>query len=282
MELLQLTYFCDAAESENFSKTARRFMVPPSNISQSIQRLEKELGQPLFDRMTNKITLNEQGKIFYKSIREALSLIKNARMEIDDKGDCLGEIKILCETDRRIVTEAIENFQKKYDNVSFFINHTGDINTDEYDFLITDKIINKRNFEKKKLVIDRFLLAMEKANPLNFKKDLSVKDLKDEKFITMNSNSSLYYHTEKICKKEGFVPNIVIKSEDPAYIRKYVEMGLGIAFVPSVSWKGMFSDNVVLKSIVDLTRTTFVYYPSEKYLSKAKLLFLKELEKIEL
>ena len=48
MELLQLKYFCDAAQSENFSKTAKKFGVPTSNISQSVKRLEKELSTPLF------------------------------------------------------------------------------------------------------------------------------------------------------------------------------------------------------------------------------------------
>ena len=42
MELLQLTYFCDAAVTQNFSKTAQKYNVPPSNISQSIKRLEIE------------------------------------------------------------------------------------------------------------------------------------------------------------------------------------------------------------------------------------------------
>jgi len=50
MELLQLTYFCDAAVTQNFSKTAQKYNVPPSNISQSIKRLERELSAPLFDR----------------------------------------------------------------------------------------------------------------------------------------------------------------------------------------------------------------------------------------
>ena len=36
MELLQLTYFCDAAESQNFSHTAQKFRVPPSNVSQKV------------------------------------------------------------------------------------------------------------------------------------------------------------------------------------------------------------------------------------------------------
>ena len=66
MELLQLTYFCDAAETQNFSKTAKKYTVPTSNISQCIRRLEEELGQPLFMRTANRIQLNERGKAFYK------------------------------------------------------------------------------------------------------------------------------------------------------------------------------------------------------------------------
>ena len=65
MELLQLKYFCDAAKNLNFSKTARKYTVPPSNISQSIKRLEKSLGYPLFLRHANKIILTERGKRFY-------------------------------------------------------------------------------------------------------------------------------------------------------------------------------------------------------------------------
>ena len=42
MELLQLRYFCHAAETESFTVTAKHFCVPPSDISQSIKRLEKE------------------------------------------------------------------------------------------------------------------------------------------------------------------------------------------------------------------------------------------------
>ena len=48
MELLQLKYFCDAAHTENFSATAKKFGVPTSAVSQSISRLEKELGSIFF------------------------------------------------------------------------------------------------------------------------------------------------------------------------------------------------------------------------------------------
>ena len=58
MEILQLKYFCDAAQTQNFSKTAKKFLVPPSNISQTIKRLEKEVETTLFERHANKIKLN--------------------------------------------------------------------------------------------------------------------------------------------------------------------------------------------------------------------------------
>ena len=72
MELLQLKYFCDTAETQNLSETARKYSVPPSNISRAIKRLEAELDCVFFDHLSNKIFLNEQGKMFYERSRRRL------------------------------------------------------------------------------------------------------------------------------------------------------------------------------------------------------------------
>ena len=277
MELLQLTYFCTAAETENFSKTAKIYNVPASNISQSIHRLEKELGAVLFDRTSNKISLNEQGKEFYKEIKNALNSIHNAKVNIKAHKDISGEIKILAETNRRIVTKAIEDFQKNYTDVSFFIDHSCDGIFDKYDLIITDKVIEQKNFNKHLLVIDNLLLAMNKKNPLADKKKIAIKDLENEKFITMSNKSGLFRLINEICNSEGFNPDFVIQSDDPYYIRKYIEMGLGVSFVPSLSWQGTFSDDVVLRKVVNINRYTFAYLNTQKYNSKATHLFLEKL-----
>ena len=75
MEILQLKYFCDAAQTQNFSKTAKKFLVPPSNISQTIKRLEKEVETTLFERHANKIKLNDAGLLFYKNAKTALNIL---------------------------------------------------------------------------------------------------------------------------------------------------------------------------------------------------------------
>ena len=277
MELLQLTYFCSAAETENFSKTAKAYCVPASNISQSIHRLENELGTALFDRTSNRVVLNEQGKLFYKNVKSALVLINDAQVELCDDGKIFGEIKILAETNRRIVTKTIEHFQNNYSDVLFFINHSSDDMIDKYDLIISDKIFEQKNFTKHLLIVDNLLLAMKKDNPLANNPQITVKDLEKEKFITMGNKTGLFKLTNEICNAEGFAPNIVIQSDDPNYIRKYIEMGLGISFVPSTSWKGTFSENVVCKQLVNIKRYTFAYLNTQKYISKATYLFLEML-----
>ena len=279
MEILQLTYFCSAAETENFSKTAKKFNVPASNISQSIHRLEEELGVRLFDRTANRISLNNFGKQFYQDVNCALSLINNARTKILESDEINGEIRILALTNRRIVTKAVEIFEKKYPLVSFFINHFEDENIDNYDLIITDKLLSDKRFSKKLLVEEDILLAMAKSNPLSNKK-ISVKDLENERFISMNEKSGIYDLTHQICATGGFIPEIVIQSDDPFYIRKYIEMGMGVSFIPSVSWKGLFSDNVVCKKLTETKRLTYVYSNVHKYMSNTCKIFLEELFKI--
>ena len=44
MELLQLQYFCTAAELQNFTAAAKRHFIPQSAMSITMRRLEEELG----------------------------------------------------------------------------------------------------------------------------------------------------------------------------------------------------------------------------------------------
>lgn len=50
MELLQLQYFLEVARLEHVTEAARSLHVTQSSLSKTIQRLEEDLGVPLFDR----------------------------------------------------------------------------------------------------------------------------------------------------------------------------------------------------------------------------------------
>ena len=256
MEILQLKYFCDAAQTQNFSKTAKKFLVPPSNISQTIKRLEAELETPLFERHANKITLNDSGLLFYKNAKSALDLLENAKKSL--KNPLKAEIiKINIHICRRIVMEVIEDFRKIHPEVSFITTHNNDQISDEFDIIVTDKELDLP-YSKTKAAEENFLLAYNKKEFV-FNNNLIPLELENAPFITMNSGSSLYANSLKICNSLGFNPHIVLQSEDPFYIRKCIELGLGISFVPELSWHGQFSKNIALKNIGENKRIIYIY-----------------------
>lgn len=64
MELLQLKYFKKVAEVGKICDAAEALFISAPALSAAVSRLEKDLGMPLFDRGNNRITLNQQEKIF--------------------------------------------------------------------------------------------------------------------------------------------------------------------------------------------------------------------------
>lgn len=256
LELLQLKYFCNAAETQNFSKTAKKFIVPTSNISQSIKRLEAELDTPLFDRTSNTVRLNGAGLLFYKKARSALNLLESAQNALKSNPPAK-EIKINIRIHRRIVMGIIEQFRVKHPQIHFITTHTVDESNADFDIIITDEALECGYLKAQAAEEDIVLAYCSTTFPLDA--EFSAATLQDLPFVTMRSGNSMYEITKMICNQLGFEPNIVLQSEDPFYIRKCIELGLGIAIVPELSWRGQLSETVSLKKIGEFKRKIFVY-----------------------
>lgn len=256
MEILQLKYFCDAAETENFSRTAAKFDVPPSNISQCIKRLEKELGTKLFARTKNSVVLSEDGEMFYNKVKQALLILKEAEAQI--KSPKNEQLSVCVLTNRQLLMEATERFRMLYPDVTVIISHNYD-EKNKYDIIVSDSDFPHRQKNRQLILSEKISLAMTKQNPLAKKSEITADDLRKENFISLNKGSSLAETTQKICEKIGIEPRIVIQSPDPFYMRKCIELSLGIAFVPTISWNGLFNDDVVIRDFGDYSRQTYAY-----------------------
>lgn len=63
MDLLQLQYFIAIAEYQHITKAAAHLHVSQPSLSNTLSRIENELGTQLFDRQGRNIVLNDSGKI---------------------------------------------------------------------------------------------------------------------------------------------------------------------------------------------------------------------------
>ena len=274
MELLQLKYFCDAALSGNFSKTAQKYSVPSSNISQSIKRLEKEIGISLFTRYANRIELNEVGKRFYERISKALCMISDAMSEVNDNGS---KINICINTNRRVVMNTVEKFQRTYPSVNIKTKLFCNPVDEEFDLIVANDDSRLTDYQTIPIICERIGVAVRRDSQLLKEGRFDFRLLKNEPFITMNDDSSLFSLTQSICREHGFTPNIAVQSDDPYYVRKCVEFGLGVAVVPTFSWKGQFHESVAIIPIEGVTRNTYVYTDKDRYLPECVEKFIEML-----
>ena len=276
MEILQLQYFCFAAESGSFSATADKFKVPSSSVSQSIKRLEKELGISLFDRRANRIELNESGRIFYDKVKSGLDMISDAKTKVLSE-DVEGKIKLLVISNRGIVNRAILNFCRKYAKVSFKVDSTKKDVYDKYDVIITDDFGFNESYVRKSFVNEKIKLALNKNHPLANKENISPLDIQNENIITDAEGTGKSILAKRVCAQSGFAPKILIHTDDVHSLAEYVEKGLGVALVPEIEFKDIFSENVIIKDITDIVRGTVLCYNRKRYMTKAVRLFIDEL-----
>ena len=280
MEMLQLKYFKDAAETQNFSKTAQKFTVPTSAVSQSIRRLEKEMGTPLFARTSNRITLNEDGKLLYRAVCQMDRTLEDTRRLFADRsGSLTGEVKLLIACNRRIVSDAIRQFSQLHPKVTFILKHSANKDED-FDLVISDDGALKERYTHTELIDEQIAVAFSLDHPLAARETVSVKELAFERFVTMQPGGRLHYLTQSLCIQAGFYPQISIQCDDPYYIRKYIEMGLGIGFVPMFSWRGQLPEGLVCRPLKNVRRTTYAFWDPSRYMTKATRQFLELLRQL--
>ena len=82
MELQQLRYVVEVAETSSFTRAAERCFVTQSALSHQIAALERELGQRLFVRSSRSVRLSEAGEAFLEHARTALRAAEQARESV--------------------------------------------------------------------------------------------------------------------------------------------------------------------------------------------------------
>lgn len=141
LELYRVFYA--VAKHKHMTKASEELHISQPAISQSIKKLEDQLGGTLFLRSNKGMGLTEEGKMFYEYVKGALELINNAENEFTSFKDLSkGEIKIGCSTTltKLVLMNALKDFHLDYPNIN--INITNDLTSN----LINDLKLGKLDF----------------------------------------------------------------------------------------------------------------------------------------
>jgi len=258
MELSQLQYFYESAKTENFAKTAEKHMVPTSSVSGSVRRLEKELGCQLFDRSSNHLMLNQNGRQLFRALQIAFDAVGDAIKDLTSSTQDDREIKMLVRAMRGKITDFVIEHNRIRPHIHFRINFDkAEQNFEQYDIIIDEKIDAYPTHERIELCHMRWQLTTSRESPLCSRK-LTMKQLSGQPFISLGQSSNTHKILIDACKRAGFSPNIAIFSNDMKYYEKLVESGIGIGIErnnpASLRWR-----DIAYLDVLDFNEESTVY-----------------------
>lgn len=120
MELLQLRYFLEVAESEHVTHSAQKLRVSQPSLTQAISRLERELGVQLFEPEGRGIRLTEAGRFYSKRIAKAVGEIDSATSELarfDEERSSIVRINVVSASN--IVVDAVAEWRAQHPAAKF-------------------------------------------------------------------------------------------------------------------------------------------------------------------
>lgn len=275
MELLQLRYFKDACELENFSNVAKKNMVPQPSISKTISKLEQELGVKLFDRNGKKISLNENGHYFYEKVKIALSNIDEGIEHFSEPQP--SNITIYTQAGNRYVPLLIADFLSATKNIFVStVNRTSIDMHNLYDFTFMQVLDDMSPYRYETLMEDEIVAIIPTNNPLSDNVSISINDLTNEDFVGYYPSMNLRSFTDKYCMDYGFKPNVVFETHDYTALRYMIEKGRGIALLPKKFFELQGSENFKIVSINEKTsRIVCIAWNKNKILTEDEKYFVE-------
>ena len=244
MELHQLRYFVAVADLGNFTRAAERCFVSQPSLSQQIIKLEKELGQPLFDRLGRSVRLTEPGRALYQRARAVLNALEDAKQSISDSGaDGTGTIRlgVIPTIAPYFIPPLLQRFARRFPKAEIFVEENvteiiiRDCLSGEIDLGVLALPIEEQQLCAEPLFTEELLLAVPKRHPLATKRRVTMRDIDQERFILLHETHCLAEQIISFCKARSCQPAISCASAQLLTVQELVALGHGISLVPKMA-----------------------------------------------
>ena len=278
MELRHLTYFVSVAERLNFSRAAEDLHVAQPAISQQIHSLEKELGEPLFERIGKRVQLTDAGQALLPHARQILSAVEAARNEIRERGQLLkGETKLGAPptVSAHMLPARFAAFKQKYPGLDVTLREAGTdlllkaVERGELDLAIVTTDILPATIECAPFLEEDYVVAVDANHPLHQREAVSLAELAGEAFILFPDGYKLREVTLRACWAAGFDPKIALDGGSMQSTLQFVAAGLGVAIVPELALANAPNIRALHIAGQSLRRSLGLVWRKNQYLSPA-------------
>lgn len=245
MENKQLITFKVAAETLNFTQTAKILNFAQSSITAQMKSLEAELGTPLFERLGKRLILTEAGRKFQLYADKMIKLNEEAKMAVGGDKELSGTIIIGAQESQCTyrLPPILMEFKKQYPNVKVIFKpaHSDEMARRELQeglldiAFIMDTSKPGDTLRIEYLIEEKIKMVVSPDHLLLAKSEISPKELENETFLLTESGCSYRTLLEDSFRSVEVYPKNKFEFGSIEAIKQCVIAGLGIAVLPEMA-----------------------------------------------
>src|SRR5262249_20882218 len=236
--------FVAVAQTGSFSRAAESCHVSQPSLSQQIQKLERGLGQKLFDRLGRRVLMTDAGRLLLDRATAILANVDDTTRQLrqaeDDQGGQLtvGAIPMVAPY---LLPPALNKFVRRFPKVVLTVHEDVtrqlllSVEAGEVDLALVALPVDKERLHVEPLFSEELLLAVPRAHRLARRRKITIDDVRDERFILLNEMHCLGDQVLSFCHAHGCQPRIACRSAQISTVQTMIEMGQGVSLLPAMA-----------------------------------------------
>ena len=246
MDLRQLRHFVTLAHTLNYRQAAEQLHMSQPPLSQSIRRLEDDLGVQLFERDRRGTALSTAGVAALASAKLALYHAK--QVQTVAQATASGErgrlhIGFIGSATFSLIPRLVQAFRTAYPAIDLVLTESTTreichhVASGDFDAgLLRYPLTQASELAITMAEPDRLIAALPEGNALCRQPALRLIDLADAPFVNYRPSEVPGLHALVIlaCQQAGFMPQIKQHAVQAQTLVSLVGAGLGVALVPAV------------------------------------------------
>ncbi len=230
-------------ECGSLTQAAQRLYISQPALSQALQRLEQEIGQPLFDRRHSGLSLTPAGRKVTSACWKMLKLKRELENEAEIPDSQLKGRLVLGITNylgAMILPDLLQAYQQRFPNMEIVIQEAASddleqmIRTMRVDIGILHAPLRSVDFTMIPLTTHPFVVAMDQASAAAFGSQsiLDPSQCRNQEWILLYPQQRIRQISDRIFQVCGFTPKIRMLTRSFETARNLAAAGIGATFLP--------------------------------------------------
>jgi DNA-binding transcriptional LysR family regulator len=291
MELSQLEVFLTVARERRFSRAAEKLYRTQSAVSQTIHKLEQELGEALFDRSSRDGVLTDAGKVLYEYAEKLVNLRAEAAESLSELRELQkGKLVIAAnEFTALYLLRILAEFRRLHPMIKITVERAlgsripDDVLRYNVEFGVLSYEAQEPALHSVVVYLDELVFVVPPKHPLASAREISIRQLGAESFVAHMVSSPYREKVIQLFKTHKTPLHMDLELPTLQAIKQFVAMGNGVAFVPEISVEAELARGELVRISVkelQLKRKLRLIYRRDANLSHAARAFLKVAEAV--